>query len=64
MKITNYGCSTRSARKLAVPMPATPGPSQRCCVSVVGSVMAAVLPSEATSRQATGGLDLEVDLKV
>jgi hypothetical protein len=49
-----------SARKLAAPMPRTPGMSQRSCGWVVGSLMAAVLSSETTSRHSRAGLDLGV----
>jgi hypothetical protein len=40
-----------SARKLAVPMPRTPGVSQRSLALVVGLVMPAVLFTVATRRQ-------------
>jgi hypothetical protein len=51
-----------SARKLAVPIPATPGPSQRSLVGVVGLVMAVSLTrGDVAARHSCGAMsgDLE-----
>ena len=45
-----------SDRKLAAPMPRTPGVNQRSCGLAVGSVMATVWSGEATRRHAGAGV--------